>query len=756
MLRKYPRFLVAKLGRTLPVASVVLCLVTSGEAAVRQPSDAQCGSAFEFIGPDPAVAARAKASGQPIYVVANRSETQPSGDILLRGQAAVVKGDRQLNADEVTFNRDTQAVGAAGAVVFGDSRMMLEGSSLNYNIDSDQGTIENASYALREKRARGRATRIIRRDSSRHALEGAFYTTCPPGKRDWAVRSSQIDLDFDGGQGVARNVVLDFKGVPIFYSPYFSFPLSDKRKSGFLAPSAGSTDETGFELRAPYYLNLGPNYDATIAPRYMSKRGLMMEAGGRYLFSGVAGELNGTFLPSDDVAGRSRDAFFMSQSGVITPRWTHYLTYNRVSDEAYFEDFGRGLTDVSTTHLQRLATTSYNGDNWRVRGQVETYQTLSGSRPYRRVPQLAFNTSGFAPGGLSYALDSEYTSYDHPDLVDGTRLDLYPSISLPWERAAFRVEPRFGFRYTQYQLNHQLPGLDDAPSRALPILSVDSGLFFERDVDLWGLAAQQTLEPRLFYLYAPRRNQDDIPLFDTGDSDFRFESMFRSNRFSGPDRQGDANQVTAAVTSRFLSATSGVEMLRASLGQIYYFRDRQVDLLPTAAADDSQSAFVGELWARLTRALTARGDMEWDPDNGSTQRSVVGLYYRPASGLLLNASYRMRRELPDLSAPGQVDNLEQLDLSGVIPLGRNWQVVGRSYYSLPEAKVIESFLGLGYESCCWGARVVTRRYVRNLSGGTTNAILFELELKGLTNVGNKVEDLITEGVFGYRRDAAGF
>ena len=739
----------------LAVASIALTASVT-QAAVSQPSDAQCGSAFEFIGPDPAVAARAKASGQPIYVVADSSEADPDGNIVLQGQAAIVKGDRQLNADEVTFNRDDQAAVATGAVVFGDSRMMLEGTSLQYNLEADQGTIENASYALREKRARGRATRIIRRDASRHTLEGAFYTTCPPGKRDWALRATKVDLDFDDGQGSARNVVLDFKGVPILYSPYFSFPLSDERKSGFLAPSAGNSDETGFEFRAPYYLNLAPNYDATITPRYMSKRGLMMGGLGRYLFRGTEGEIGGTLLPSDKEADRDRNYVFLKQNGRFTPRWTHYLSYNRVSDDQYFEDFGNNLTDVSTTHLQRLATTSYNGDNWRVRGQVETYQTLSGSRPYRRLPQLMFNTSGFLFGGLNYAIDSEFTEYDHPDLVDGTRIDLYPSLSLPWETAAFRVEPRLGFRYTQYSLNDQLPGRDDNPSRSVPIFSVDSGMFFERDLDLWGVDAVQTLEPRLFYLYIPNRDQDDIPLFDTSDTDFTFQSLFRTNRFSGPDRQGDANQVTAAVTSRILSASSGVEMLRTSLGQIRYLRDRQVGLRPGSAIEASESAIVGELWARLTRSLTARGDLEWDPDSGSTQRSVFGLYYRPDNGVLLNASYRMRRELPKLSAPGLTESLEQIDISGLIPLGRNWQLVGRSYYSLPESKIIESFIGLGYESCCWGARGAPRRYVRSLSGDTTSAILFELELKGLTNIGNKVENLLTEGVFGYSRDAYGY
>jgi LPS-assembly protein len=745
--------------RQLGVATAVVSALLAGApaaAAVSQPSDAQCGSAFEFIGPDPAVAARAKASGQPIYVVADSTEGTPGGEIRLRGQAAIVKGDRQLNADEVTFNRDSQAAVAVGAVVFGDSRMMLEGSSLEYNIDSDQGTIENASYALREKRARGRATRIIRRDSSHHTLEGAFYTTCPPGKRDWAVRSTKVDLDFDAGEGTARNVVLDFKGLPILYSPYFSFPLSDKRKSGFLAPSAGSGGKSGLELRTPYYLNLAPNYDATVTPRYMSKRGLMMEGLGRYLFSDFNGQIGGTYLPSDKEADRDRSLLTFKQSGALTPRWTHYLTFNRVSDNAYFEDFGRGINDVSTTHLQRLATTSYNGDNWRVLGQVETYQTLFGTKPYRRLPQLMFNTSGFAPGGLSYTLDSEYAIYDHPDLVHGTRLDLYPSISLPFERAAFRIEPRVGYRYTQYDLKQQLPGLDDKPSRALPILSLDSGLFFERDVDLWGVGVMQTLEPRLFYLYVPNRDQHDIPLFDTGDTDFSFQSLFRTNRFSGPDRQGDANQVTAAVTSRFLSASSGVEMFRASVGQVRYLRDRQVLLRSGPAIESNESAIVGELWARLTRALLARGDLEWDPDSGSTQRSVIGLYYRPQNGTLLNASYRMRRELPNLSAPGLTDSLEQVDVSGVIPLGRNWQLVGRSYYSLPDSKFIESFVGVGYESCCWGARVVTRRYVRRYSGDTTSSIMFELELKGLTNIGNKVENLLTEGVFGYNRDAYGF
>jgi LPS-assembly protein len=287
-------------------------------------------------------------------------------------------------------------------------------------------------------------------------------------------------------------------------------------------------------------------------------------------------------------------------------------------------------------------------------------------------------------------------------------------------------------------------------------MSVDSGMFFERDLDLWGASALQTLEPRLFYLYAPNKNQDDIPLFDTGERDFTFESLFRTNRFSGPDRQGDANQVTAALTSRFLGARSGAEMFRASFGQIRYFGDRQVALRPGPATEAGESAYVGELWARLTRTLIARGDFEWDPDSGSTQRSVMGFNYRGDMGLLLNASYRMRRELPNLNAPGLTESIEQIDLSGVVPLGRNWQLVGRSYYSLPDSKIIESFFGVGYESCCWGARVVSRRYIRELSGDTSGSIMLEIELKGLTNIGNKVENLLTEGVYGYNRNAYGY
>lgn len=723
---------------------------------VSQPSDLQCGSAFEFIGPDPAVAARAKASGQPVYVVADSSDAKPGGEMQLHGQAAIVKGDRQLNADEVTYNRESQAAVATGAVVFGDSRMMLEGTRLEYNVDADQGTIENASYALREKRARGRATRIVRKDASRHTLERAFYTTCPPGKRDWALRASKVDLDFDAGEGTARNMVLDFKGVPILYSPYFSFPLANTRESGFLTPNFGTGGTNGLEFSAPYYLNLAPNYDATITPRYMSKRGLMMEGLGRFLFTDLKGQLGGTYLPSDSQTGRERDSLFLTEFGSFTQRWTHYINFNSVSDNAYFQDFGKGINEVSATQLQRLASTTYNGDNWRLMGQVEEYQTLFGTQAYRRLPQVMFNTSGFAPGGFVYQFDSEYTMFDHPSLVDGSRLDLYPSVSLPFERAAFRVEPKVGFRYTQYQLNHQLLGQDDAPSRSLPILSVDSGMYFERDLNLWGANALQTLEPRLFYLYVPNKNQNDIPLFDTGEQDFTFESLFRTNRFSGPDRQGDANQVTTALTSRFLSATSGVEMFRASLGQIRYLSDRQVALIPGPAAQTGESAYVGELWARLTRTLIARGDFEWDPDTGSTQRSVVGFNYHGDNGMLLNASYRMRHDLPNLSVPGLTESIEQIDLSGVIPLGRNWQLVGRSYYSLPDSKIIESFFGVGYESCCWGARVVSRRYIREWNGGTTSSIMFELELKGLTNIGDKVENLLTQEVYGYNRNAYGY
>jgi LPS-assembly protein len=736
---------------TLALACLLATLATGPVHAAS--GEGLCRGAFDYIAPPPDVRARALGEDQPTYIAADETAGDPEGVMELRGNASVVRGDRYLTAESLRYDRPGRTLDATGGVVFGDTRALFESSAIHYDIEHDRGTLENASYALREKRARGRARRVIRRDASTHRLEEALYTTCPPGEMDWRLRAREVDLDFDAGHGVARGVKVDLLGLPLLYTPYISFPLSDARRSGLLFPSVGNTDTGGLEVRVPYYLNLAPNYDMTVAPRYMDERGAMLESTFRYLLPFAEGELSGAYLSGDDLAERDRSALFWRSQGHFTPRWRHYVDVNRVSDDAYFEDFGDDLAETSVTHLRRRGETTYEGDTWLAMARAETFQTLTGTRPYGRLPQLYFH-SGRAglPLGLSYGLDLESVRFDHPDFVDGARFDLYPSVALPLNRPAWHVEPRVGYRYTQYDLDGQPPGLDDNPSRGAPIASLDAGVAFERDAALWGRGAVQTLEPRLFYLYIPRRDQDDIPLFDTSLYDFRFDSLFRHDRFTGADRLGDANQLTTALTSRLLSPTSGIELGRVSLGQIQYFRNREVGLVPGSFEEtDAASALVGEIYALLTRALSLTSDIEWDPDDQRTERMVAAVRWRPDAERYAHLSYRLRRDIARLAVlPGSApEALEQVDLGVIWPLRDNWTLIGRGYYSLRNDQTLETLLGVGYETCCWGARLVQRRYVRDESGDLENAILFQVELKGLASVGTRIDEFLSESIRGY-------
>ena len=672
-------------------------------------------------------------------ISADESETFGGNQIELRGHVDVRRDGTQITSQNLRYDQNSDQVDAQGAVILKDKTVVLEGSSLQMNLLSGAGTIENAHYALRERRARGKAVRIIRHRNDLHDMEQASFTTCPPGRTDWQMLADKITLDQQAGKGVARNMTLRFKGVPLLYTPYVSFPISDERKTGFLTPTYGSSSDGGTEIMTPFYWNIAPNYDGLITPRYIEKRGLMTDATFRHLQPKNSGITSFSYLADDKLTDEDRKGFFWDMNGRLSSRLTYNIDYNYVSDDEYFEDFGDDLTSTSITHLRRQLSAQYSGNGWSLRANLEGYQTLEGTRPYQRLPQITFNTDGELAGGLfEYDITAESTWFDSNTQVDGSRFDLYPTISMRHERSAYFIEPSLGLRYTRYDLDGQIAGLDDTPDRFTPILSLDSGLFFERDVDLWGLGLLQTLEPRAFYLYVPERDQTDIPLFDTNEQDISYSTLFATNRFSGADRQGDANQLTLALTTRMLS-DGGSEVLKASLGQIIYFEDREVQRSRFAVADnDSNSEYVAELDARLSRNLTTRASWQWDPDLESSTKTSVGFYYHRDPRRIINLAYRSR-----------IDNLEQTDFSVAWPISKNWSFIGRSNYSLREDKSLDSFAGFEYDSCCWAVRVVSRHYVKDIEEDMNHALMVQFEFKGLTSIGEPIKDLLADGILGY-------
>jgi len=701
-----------------------------------------------------------------IDVKADDVQLVNEGLSVFSGDVEVSRGGQELKSDRASYNRISGDVTAQGNVQIRDSDIILNAEQAEWSLTNGKGSMIEAQYRLREGHARGNARYAQRQGTSLTKLKDASYTTCAPGDNAWELKAAKVDLDHEKSEGVARDVVVRVADIPVFYTPYISFPLNDERKSGFLTPSVGASNDTGFDVRTPYYWNISPNKDATITPRYMAERGLMLNGEFRYLEQNHRGTIDAAFLASDGMKYRDNDDdilnpyrdedrkhFSWRHNSRFTSGWNANIDYNYVSDKAYLEDFGSNLSLTSTTHINRDVNVNYSADNWSITGRLQGYQTVieDVSKPYQRLPQLLFQS--YLPDqalGLSYGMKAEYVDFDHASKVDGQRFNIEPSVSLPLRSTYGFITPRIALHHTQYDLEENDGSLtDSSPSRTVAISSIDSGLFFERELSFSDSSYLQTLEPRAFYLYIPEKNQSDIPLFDTGLRTFSMGQLFSYNRFSGADRIGDANQLTLALTSRIIDQETGREKLRATIGQIQYFDDREVSVnnatvLPDSATR-SQSDYIAEVVASITQEWSARAKIQWDPSGDTNSLSAASLTYRGQKGALLNVSHRYRRD-----TKGSVDGLEQFDISTHIPLSNNWSIVGRWYYSIKDDRTLESLAGIEYDSCCWATRLVARDYINTVEDLDRNlGIFLEVELKGLGNFGKKTANLLEKSVLGY-------
>lgn len=661
-----------------------------------------------------------------------------SGNVVLRQK------DQVIEAGSLDYDSRSGAIHLPNQSLIYQPEFQLRSDSADYNADTAEGHFSGAEFRMPTQHARGTAAELWRHGPSESLLKGVQYTTCPPGNADWMLDADSLRLDHDDGMGYAHGVLLKFMHVPLFYTPYLSFPIDDRRRTGLLPPTLGQSGRTGFEFELPVYLNLAPDYDWTLTPRYMSKRGFQFKNEFRLLTESSNASLEADVLPHDQQTGSSRSYYRVLDTTRLPADFRASLDYQKVSDTDYFQDLGSSLHNVSRTFLPRHADLVNGGDWYEFSSQILEYQIidpdLNTSRyPYRKLPALDFNA--WQPD-YSSPLDWQWTNslvnFQQSGHVSGWRLDTKPSMSLPFNRPGGFVVPTVAFRHTQYQL--QQPdgsGLD--VTRDMPIYSVDAGLIFERNA---GTDLIQTLEPRLYYLNVPYREQDAIPRFDTDLPDFTFARMFADNRFTGIDRQGDANQLSAALSSRLLSRDDGRELLGLGVGQIRYFEDRRVRLDPgQPPLTRDKSGVIAELRTQPTDTISAAITAEYEPYTRKILRDHVRFQYRPAEKSVYNVGYSFRR--------GQ---LEQTDLSFAWPVTEHWRLVGRWYYSTLDKKTLESLAGLEYESCCWTVRAVTRKYIYNRNGDTTNSFFLQLELKGLGSVGKHADDLLSDGITGYGPD----
>ncbi len=588
--------------------------------------------------------------------------------------------------------------------------------------------------------ARGDAKAIIFEGQDRKTLKDARYTTCAAGVDDWYIKAKELKLNDYTESGVARNAYIEFKGIPLIYTPWISFSFNNQRKSGLLAPTYGTTSKSGFELSVPFYWNISPNMDATFATRALSKRGVQLQGEFRYLEDSFSGIDNLEYLPSDNQNGQNRYYANLKHQHNLGKGWSAGYSLEKVSDNEYFADLSTRIVTTSRINLAQQFNVDYADETWRFNALAQKFQTLDNtSYPYERLPQLTLNGNqdfGDVNANLYTQLVAFDTNKNAPTTVTGSRFTIYPSISLPINRTYGYFTPKIGVHHTSYSLNND-PNNKSSQDRTLPIASIDTGLFFDRDFKIANRNYSQTIEPRMFYVYIPTSEQSDIPIFDTNETDLNFSSLFSENQYTGNDRINNANQLSFALTSRLIESDTGIQRLSASIGQRYYFSDQKVSLPGVALRKSNSSDIIAGLSTNLKTSWNVDAFWQYNTDDSNSVRTTVTSHYNPEPGKALNLSYSYRRDL-----------LDQFDVSGQWPLGKGWYGIGRANYSMRESRIIETLAGLEYDAGCWQTRTVIQR-VSTATANANYALFFQLELGGLASIGANPLSVIKRNIPGY-------
>ena len=718
----------------------------------------------------------------PLASEADQMQSALGTQVQLEGDVRFVQGNRTVSAARADYNNVTRSAELTGGVRLVEPTVVLQGERAQVQIDTKATELDNAQFLLTDSSYRGHSSRISRNDAGDLHMQGNSLTRCEPGNDSWRLDARKLVIRDGEIFGTAYGAVLRVKDVPVFYTPYIKFPVSDDRQSGFLFPGLGYSSEDGVDLAAPYYLNLAPNYDATIVPRYMSERGAGLDGEFRYLDNRQSVILGGGILPKDDIyngkfSKKDFDTLFPLESFKPADRWLlsvnqtgrlgaarTLIDYAAVSDRDYFRDLDSDFGMSSQIQLEQRGEVRYAWRHFRTRLWAQNFQRLDEILvdPYARLPELSVDYDR-AFGPLRFNLNTQGSSFDRDtdnvngiNALTGERYHIEPGLKLPLSWPFGHLTLSGSYSYTRYDLeqDRRRGGVrveDLTPVRSLATGSVDAGLIFERDLSFRGLALTQTLEPRVFYLYRGFEDQDQYPLFDTGELTFTYSQLYREDRFSGLDRLNDANQVSAGVTSRFLDRRTGAEHLRMSIGQIKYFRNRRVSLLGLASPDLRQttSAMASELEARFAKYWWLGGGIVWDPNDNEVDESSAFIQYRKDNTRILNVGYRQR----------VLERIRQTDLSLYWPISRHYSLFGRWNYDLVSDRTIEAFGGIEYNDCCWQVRVMARRFLDSPSGfdfgniEPDEGIFIQFVFKGLAGMGAKTESALTKGIRGYYTDA---
>ena len=726
--------------------------------------------------------AELKPDDAPLRASATTTEAQDNV-ATMKGDVQISQGYRQVSSDTAVLNQDERTATLKGKVQLREPGLLMLGTEAHFDLDSGELSVDNATWVFHEQAIRGTAATVARQEDGMIYIDNATYTSCEPGNNTWQLAANNIAIDPETGMATAKHVIIRVKDVPVIYLPWIRYPVDGRRASGLLFPEIGFSDKNGFDYAQPIYLNLAPNYDATITPRYIGERGEMLELELRHLSRVTETTLGGGWLGDDDGGdveldpvtqlkpwqGEDRWLSNIEHRGGLGEAWGTAIDYTKVSDEDYFSDIGNATLEArSQTHLKQFAGIDYSTAHWRFGVSATEYQTLihNTDEQYQQLPRVHANGEYFIRAGaqdLLFKMNNQFTVFDHDDNTRATgnrlRSDYSVSLNKQWLWGYFR--PTFKLKHLSYDLDDPLvAGGDDSPSTTVPVGIIDTGLFFERYTNLFG-GHTQTLEPRLYYLNAKTEDQSDNPDFDTDELTFSYQQLFRDERFSGRDRISDAEQLTVALTTRLIDNNSGVERMHASIGQVFYFADREVALnyaAPNAELLRSDSDNAAEFGAQLSKYWRLQSDILYNDDSDLVNKGSFSLRYHGRGKALFNASYRYTREEPRFIGGKEFDaDIEQADISAYLPISRRWSLIGRWNQDLTNSRELEVFAGIEYSSCCWSTSIIARHWLERDDDllipeeelDYDDGIFFQIQLKGLAGTGGSINGILSDGIYGY-------
>lgn len=680
-------------------------------------------------------------------ITADSVEAKQDQTLEATGNAELRKDDQYIRADHLLFLQESNELFADGSVRVEQKGTSLTGPSLKLDLDDNTGEMTQPSFTFSDANVRGDAETMHIEGKQQYSFERARYTSCPAGKDDWLLKMSDLELDRNTQIGTAYNARVEFMGVPMLYTPWMNFPLNDQRRSGLLGPVLGSTSKGGREIIIPVYWNIAPNYDATFSPRLIQKRGTLYDNEFRYMGSSYTGKIDYGELQNDKLTDKNRSHSSLLHMQNFGAGFTGSLNLNEASDDAYFRDLSTIPAIAVQKHLLREGALSYTGGGWwTASARAQSYQTLQDPDapvplPYRRLPQVNVGAQRVVGRSIT-TLSAEYVNFNHPTAVNGSRVVFYPSITYPLVAdPAYYLTPKLGVHATQYALGENNTGIESKFERSVPIFSLDGGMTLERDFTAYEREYVQTLEPRIYYVKIPYQDQDMLPNFDSAPSVFSFMQMFTENRFIGSDRIGDADQVTAALTSRLLDADNGNERLRVAIGERFSQQTPRV-ILGAPTATTNQSDVLLSVGGRLTNAITLDSLAQYNPNESRTEMFAATARYKPESGKVFNLGYRYTFN------PDPTLILKQLDLSTQWLLGGRWHAVAQTKYSLQELRAVEALAGFEYSQDCWSLRFVAQHFV-TATRESSDTFYLQLELNELVRVGTDPLGALKQSIPGY-------